>query len=46
MTIKMSAKVETRREQGDWNKEERDSLCRETENNISYHRTAVRAEMA
>lgn len=45
MKIKMSTKVETRRQWGDWDKEKRNSPCRETESSISQGRTAVRAKM-
>lgn len=45
MKIKMSTKVETRRQWGDWDKEKRNSPCRETESSILYRRTAVRAKM-
>lgn len=45
MKIKIRTKVETRRECGDWDKEKRNSPCRETESSISYGRTTVRAKM-
>lgn len=44
MKIKMSTKMETRREWGDWDKEKR-CMQREMETGISYGRTAVRTKM-